>query len=232
MVVNSQGSFTSSSGNEPSSTTTAGLLGKNSKVRNNWNWKILEKVTFSVKIDPIFNLSEVCGTKHFISNTSVSTVFYKNKVFLEIREVAHFREKLKMEVEWLIIKNCVKYGQVVLVNQHTFFLEGNSPSTANKTLQESPEKWSKSFKKHVAARRALPTTIESFDEDSEVIWPLSKWHILFKNSFVNLITKSCFWNSPKLAFAWISKYFENMQGHYASKTVLFKSAKMLLKALS
>ena len=52
-------------------------------------------------------------------------------------------------------------------------LLGTSPTTkveAEAVGEESEgnSDWAQTFKKHLAQRRALPTTIESFDEDDEV----------------------------------------------------------------
>ncbi len=49
-------------------------------------------------------------------------------------------------------------------------LLGTSPTSNNVSLGAvvgDSEKWANTFKQHVAQRRALPTTIESFDEDDE-----------------------------------------------------------------
>lgn len=52
-------------------------------------------------------------------------------------------------------------------------LLGTSPTTkAELPPGESGgggENWANTFKKHVAQRRALPTTIESFDEDDDLL---------------------------------------------------------------
>lgn len=52
-------------------------------------------------------------------------------------------------------------------------LLGTSPTTKAEPPGESGgsggENWANTFKKHVAQRRALPTTIESFDEDDDLL---------------------------------------------------------------
>ena len=42
---------------------------------------------------------------------------------------------------------------------------GQRERSRESTGTQQEQNWAKTFKKHVAQRRALPTTIESFDED-------------------------------------------------------------------